>query len=392
MVWLIALVCLGVAGASGTLAGPIRGGFSLIGFLCGAILAGPISPLTKKLLPMLGLEHPIWQLFIPQALAFVIVVAVFIIVGSVVHRRVNVHFKYKEDERKLAKWNRLFRSTGLCIGLANGTISFLLLMMPVYIGGYFTTEAGVDGGTPPSAKFVTALRAELHETKLDRVLAAFDPTPPEVYQASDIAGLIMHNPLLKSRLAHYPPFLALGEKPEFQVLANDMQLLEMIDRQATLGEIVRYAPIYNIVTNTATLNDIYDVLGRNLNDLQQYLLTGKSPKYDDETILGIWDVDRQATVDQERKRHPGMNLRALAKLRQEVNAAVQDLTLIATTANQMILRKNSVTIADGSWKKDGDYQVTLPGSKPETTEIEIDNGDTLLLPRGGYVMVFDKEL
>ena len=33
-----------------------------------------------------------------------------------------------------------------------------------------------------------------------------------------------------------------------------------------------------------------------------------------------------------------------------------------------------------------------PGSKPETTEIEIDEGDTLLLPKDGYVLVFDKEL
>jgi hypothetical protein len=398
MVWLIAFLCLGLVGLAGYYSGPIRAGFSLLGLFFGAVLAGPLSPLTKHLLPLLGLVHPLWQLFIPQALAFLIVLIIFIIVGSVAHRKLVLHFKYKAEEKKVISWERMYRRLGLCVGLLNGAVYFFVIMLPFYIGGYFTAEAATEGNIPPSAKFVTKTRAELHDLKLDRVLGAYDPTPAQVYQASDIADLVLHNPLLKSRISHYPPFLTLGQRPQFQALANDVQLLEMLDRQASLEEMLKYPPVEAIVTNADLTGQIYSILGKDLNDLQDYLTTGKSPKFDDETILGVWTINRQATLAQERKRHPGLTPHQLDKLKQQMYPVIADLTLTATTDNQMILKKQSpssataTVVATGTWKKDANYQVTLPGSKPENTEIEIEEGDTLLLPKDGYVLVFDKEM
>jgi hypothetical protein len=184
-------------------------------------------------------------------------------------------------------------------------------------------------------------------------------------------------------------------------LANDVPLLEMIDRQASINEILKYPPIENIVTNSDTTRQIYDTLGGDLNDLQQYLLTGKSAKYDDEPILGVWSINPQETLNQERKRHPGMNLRQMARIRQDLYPLIMDLSLTATTDNKMILKKhqqskdnnNGATVVSvGSWKKDGTYLVNIPGGKPATSEIEIEQGDTMLLPREGYIMVFDKEM
>ena len=398
MVWLIAFLCLGLVGVSGYYVGPIRAGFSLLGLLFGAFLAGPLSPLTRHLLPVLGLVHPLWQFFIPQALAFLIVVIIFVIAGSVVHRKLVLHFKYKVDDKKYIAWQRLYSRLGLCLGLANGAVYFFLLMIPVYIGGYFTAEAASAESNPPAAQFLTEMRGDLHSLKLDRALAAYDPTPAQVYQASDIADLVMHNPLLKGRIAHYPPLLTLGQRPEFQALGNDMQLLEMIDRQASINEILKYPAIQAIVTNAELTGQIYGILGNDLNDLQEYLNTGKSPKFDDETILGVWTIDPQASLDQERKRHPGMNLRQVAKVRQELYPMISDLSLTATIDNKMILKKralgsdSSTVVAVGSWKKDGTYQVNIPGSKPENAEIEIQGGDTMLLPKDGYILVFDKDM
>ena len=398
MVWLIAFLCLGLVGVSGYYVGPIRAGFSLLGLLFGAFLAGPLSPLTRHLLPVLGLVHPLWQFFIPQALAFLIVVIIFVIAGSVVHRKLVLHFKYKVDDKKYIAWQRLYSRLGLCLGLANGAVYFFLLMIPVYIGGYFTAEAASAESNPPAAQFLTKMRGDLHSLKLDRALAAYDPTPAQVYQASDIADLVMHNPLLKGRIAHYPPLLTLGQRPEFQALGNDMQLLEMIDRQASINEILKYPAIQAIVTNAELTGQIYGILGNDLNDLQEYLNTGKSPKFDDETILGVWTIDPQASLDQERKRHPGMNLRQVAKVRQELYPMISDLSLTATIDNKMILKKralgsdSSTVVAVGSWKKDGTYQVNIPGSKPENAEIEIQGGDTMLLPKDGYILVFDKDM
>jgi len=398
MVWLLAFASLGLVGLMGYYFGPIRAVFSLLGLFFGVVLAEPLSPLTKHLLPFLGLRHPLWQFFVPQALAFLIVLIIFGIAGGVAHRKLTLHFKYKASEKELIRWERLYCRLGLCVGLLNGAVYFFLIMIPIYIGGYFSAEAATEGNHPPAARFLTKTREQLHELKLDRVLAAYDPTPAQVYQASDIADLVLHNPLLKSRISHYPPFLTLGQRPQFQALANDEPLLEMIDRQANISEILKYPAVKTIITDPALTGEIYGILGKDLNDLQEYLTTGKSPKFDDEPILGVWAIDPQSTLAQERKRHPGLNSRQLAKLREDMYPVITDLSLTATTDGQVILKKQTpsrdkyTTVAVGTWKKDGTYQITIPGSKPENTEIEIDDGDTLLLPKDGYVMVFDKEM
>jgi hypothetical protein len=272
-------------------------------------------------------------------------------------------------------------------------------LIPIYIGGYFTAEAATEGNNPPGAVLLTKMRDQMHDLNLDRFAAGYDPTPPQVYQASDIADLVLHNPLLKSRISHYPPLLTLGQRPEFQALGNDVQLLEMIDRQASINEILNYPAIHTLVTNSDVINQVYGILGNDLNDLQTYLTTGKSPKFDDERVLGVWDINPQETVAQVRKTHPEIKPRELGKLKQKLAPMIRDLSLTATTDNQMFLKKQApgsptaTVVANGTWKKDGDdYEVTLPGSKPETTEIQIQDGDTLLLPKDGYVLVFDKEM
>src|SRR5580658_3285892 len=98
MVWIIAFLCLGLVGAAGFYQGPVRAAFSFFGLLFGTILAGPLSPLTKRLLPLVGLHHPAWSIFAPQVLAFLIVLIIFKIAGQVVHQRVAFHFKYKVDD------------------------------------------------------------------------------------------------------------------------------------------------------------------------------------------------------------------------------------------------------------------------------------------------------
>jgi hypothetical protein len=398
MVWLIAFACLGLVGVTGYYSGPVRAGFSLIGLFFGVVLAGPLSPLTKHLLPVLGLTHPFWQLFVPQVLGFLIVLLIFIIAGGVVHRKIRIHFKYKVEEKKLLSWERLYSRLGFCMGLLNGAVYFFLIMIPIYIGGYFTAEAASDGNNPAGAQFLTKTREQLHDLKLDRVLEAYDPLPGPIYQASDIIDLVLHNPPLIGRLSHYPPFLTLGQRPQFQALLNDQSLLDMIDRQANINDIIKYPAVQGVLTNADLTGQVYSILGNDLNDLQDYLNTGKSAKYDDETILGVWSIDPRASLAQERKHHPGLTPRQLVKLRQEMFPIISDLSLIATTDNQIILKKQapnsdkSTIVGVGTWKKDGDYEVTIPGSKPETTEIEIDEGDTLLLPKDGYVLVFDKEM
>jgi hypothetical protein len=387
-----------LVGAAGYYQGPVRAAFAFFGLLFGTLLAGPLSPLTKRLLPLVGLHHPAWTIFAPQVLAFLIVLVVFKIAGQVVHQRVALHFKYKVTDQALYRWQRVYSRLGLCVGLLNGAFYFILLTLLIYSAGYFTAEAATGPGDPVGARLLTETRAQLHDLKLDRVLASYDMVPTPVYQASDMALLILHNPLLFSRLGHYPPCLQLAQRPEFKDLANDAQLQQMITTQAKVIEIIQYPKVHTMLTNAVIVAQLSSLFGRDLDDLQTFLTTGQSPKYDPETILGIWDIDRAATYAQLRKKEPKILPKELAQKEQELLTLMEGLVSTATLDNQMILtRPNPDTskitvVAAGTWKKDQDtYEVNLPGSLPETSEIEIQEGNRLFLPKFGYVLAFDKE-
>jgi hypothetical protein len=399
MVWIIAFLCLGLVGAAGYYQGPVRAAFSFFGLLFGTLLAGPLSPLTQRLLPLLGLHHPAWTVFVPQVLAFLIVLTIFKIAGQMVHQKIAVHFKYKVTDQLLYRWLRVYARLGLCVGLLNGVFYFILLTLLIYSAGYFTTETASGASDPASAKFLTETRRELHEQNLDRMLASYDMVPSRVYQAADMVALILHNPLLLSRLGHYPPCLQLAERPDFKSLAHDVQLQQMIATQAKVIDILRYPSVHTMLTNATVFAQVGGLLGPDLDDLQTFLATGQSPKYDPETILGVWDIDRAATIVQVRKKQPAVTPKQLGKIEQELFPSITGLSLTAMPDHQMLLKllnpnTSEITIvATGTWKKDQDtYQVNLPGSLPETSEIEIQDGNRLFLPKFGFVLAFDKEL
>jgi hypothetical protein len=399
MVWIIAFLCLGVVGAAGYYQGPIRAAFAFFGLLFGTFLAGPLSPLTKRLLPLVGLHHPVWNIFAPQILAFLIVLIIFKIGGQVVHQRVAVFFKYKVDDQALYRWQRVYSRLGFCVGLLNGAIYFILLTLLIYSAGYFTTEAASGEGDPISARFLTATRAQLHEQNLDRVLASYDMVPAQVYQTADMAALLLHNPLLLGRLGHYPPCLQLAEQPDFKVLAQDTQLRQMIETQSKVIDILRYPRVHDMLTNGAIVAQLSGLIGQDLDDLGTFLATGQSPKYDPETILGVWDIDRAATFAHLRTRQPKITLKELEQKEQELSSQIGGLSLTATPDHQLILKRpnpgnsEGTVVAAGTWKQDQDtYEVNLPGSLPETSEIEFEQGTRLYLPKFGYALAFDKEL
>jgi hypothetical protein len=397
MVWMIALVCLGLAGVAGKIAGPVRAAFSFVGLVLAMLLVGPLSPLTRHLLPLLGLKHPVWAIFVPQLIAFAVVLIIFKIAGHALHEKISFQFKYKVDDRKRIDWERLYSRLGLCVGLLNGAVYFVLLMIPIYAAGYFTTEAAADNA-PLGAKILTNTRAQMTHDGMDRVAVAYDPTPPRVYQAADIATLVLHNPLLESRLAHYPPLMELGERPAFQALGTDPNLQQLV-AEGKILEVIKYPPVQAMLTNGDIVTLVSGMIGNDLDDLQHYLTTGQSDKFDGETILGVWDIDSPASLAQERRRHPGLTPLQVKQIQSDMFPVIAGLSLTALPNKQIILKKQDpatmtkTKVATGTWKKEeGAYQINLPGNRPETSVIEIQEGNKLLLPKDSYVLVFDKEI
>lgn len=397
MLWIIALLCLAIVGALGYYQGPIRVACSLLGLIFGSVLAVPLSPLTTKIMPVFGLHHPGWDLFMPALIAFLIVLIAFKILGNVLHRKLSIFYKYKKDDKSYFRWNRMYSRVGLSLGLLNGAFYFFLLMLPIYIAGYFTTEVAQGAQDPSSVQNITKLRQEMQNMKIDHVLAGYDPTPKQVYKASDIVGLVAHNPLLESRLAHYPPFLTIGERPEFKDLANDVQLQQMIQSQASIGDILKYPKVEALVTNVTVANELAQTISPDLDDLTEYLKTGHSPKYDTQPILGVWKIDRDATFGGERRKLQNPRPKDITNLRNTIMPLMSGLNITVTTDHNFIMRKDTGNgmqiVGNGTWKKEGDnYTVSLPNNQPDNVEAAIKGDDRLLLPRQGVLMVFSKDI
>lgn len=401
MVWIILLLCLGFVGAAGYYQGPIRAAFAFLGLLFGAVLAEPLSPLTQRLLELCGLHHPAWNIFAPQVLAFLIVLTIFKIAGQVVHQKVAVYFKYKVDDKTLYRWQRVYSRVGFSLGLLNGSFYFLLLCVLIYSAGYFTTEAATGPNDPGGARFLTETRAQLQSLNLGPVLSAYDMVPNNVYEASDTAALILHNPILLSRLEHYPPVLQLGERAEFKALGHDVQLQQLIASQNKIMDVLLYPQVHAMLTNAAIVADVRNIIAKDLDDLTNYLVTGQSAKYDPDVILGVWNINRSESLDELRKK-PGITPSKFEMRAQALTPYIAGLSLTAMPDNQLILKKmdpntsESTVVAAGTWKKDQDsYQVNLPGLLPETSEVEFEKGVRLMLPRSldnyNYVLDFDKQ-
>ena len=394
-IWLIALVLLGLVALTGFFQGGIRTGISLIGLFIAAGLAMPLSPLIKPILPVFGYKHPVTLQIIPPLVIFVLIMIIVTVIAQAVHQKVSIYYKYKTDDKTCLKWERLNQRLGFSLGFVNGLVYFVLLLIPIYVGGYLTTQVASGAQDSGLMRFLTETRARIHATKADKVVAAYDPAPKDYYEAADILGLLKANPLLISRLARYPVFLSISERKEFQDLANDIELHNMIQSQRKVGDIIHHPTMQTVLTNTATSAEIIQLVRPDLEDLHQYLLTGKSARYDDEKILGYWTLNLDATVRQEKVADPNLTPFQLQRLKQTKYALVLGVTFIATTDGKAILKDTKTAagtppkiLAEGTWKSVGSrYEVTFGGKNLTVT---FENG-LMLVPTSELTYVFEKE-
>lgn len=400
MIWIVALVIVGLAAVAGYHAGLVRVVFSFLGILCGALLASTLSPLGRTLVRMAA-SHP----FIIQAsgpvVAFLLVLVAFKILGHVANQKVEFFFKYKKQDEERYRWEHLSEKCGLALGVVNGVLYFILLMVPVYVLGYLSVQvtSEKDGF---ALRAVTQLRQQMHDLRFDRFLAAHDPAPKEFYQVSDITGLIYHNQLLESRLAHYPPLLSLAQRPELAELGSDVEFQNLFQGGARVQDVMHYPKVQAIVTNADLMEEIERVIGPELEDLRGFLETGKSPKYDGEKILGFWVLDVDGTFSAEKKRRVGATVAVLTQLKREV-MALNGVNFLALTDHRALIRldralaaaaQKGLFLAQGGWKRSGGaYEIKFTGQTPSQNETVLATieGDRLIVPTRKITYVFSRE-
>jgi hypothetical protein len=333
-IWILAIVLCAIFGAIGFFSGAIRTALLWLGVIIASIITGAIAPKLIGLMPKVGIHHPLWIEFTPYIIVFGLLALVVYAVGFGVHHKVALVYKYQRDDYSRAKWEVMNKNVGLALGLLIAVMMFFLVARIAYVGGYLTAQVAEDKNNPFWINFLTSAREDMHSTGLDKALAALDKTSNRFYDAADVIGLIYHNPVLQGRLANYPYFLSLGQNSDLQEIGGDKEYNDLLFGKASFGAIINHANTKRILANKEIVDQ---VKGVDLADLKTYLETGKSPKYEDEKILGRWILDKDAVLTQVRKSMPEMKAGELLALRKAVES-LPDTTLINTLDNKVIVK------------------------------------------------------
>jgi len=376
--------------------------FSLVGILLGIILAGPLGKLLRPALSAVGIKNPVLLWVLGPVIVFVLISIIAKIAAMAVHQKVDVFYKYRAGDLRLALWERVNERVGLCLGLVNGSLYLVLISFVIYAMSYWTYQTSSGETDPWVIRRLNGLGQDLHSTGFDKVTRAIDPLPQSFFDSADLVGLIYNNSLLEARLQRYPAFLGLAERPEFADLANDKDFTEMWQRHEPVRNVMNYPKAQVILNNPDLLRTIWSTTIPDLPDLTVFLRTGKSPKYDAERILGRWDFDVNSAIGLYRKAKPNVSSSEMLKVKKWMTGSFSKTSFVATTDNQAILKNAPALKAaapgasasgpqtfQGQWKNlDVKYQLTFPGVElPATVE-----GDKLTIAgEGGLAMVFNRE-
>ena len=312
LIWLLTLLLLAIFGAAGYFKGAIRMTIPLLGLFLGAMLAVPLAPLMKPVVRWVGLENPVWSILLPPLLVFLLINILFVVVGFFGHAKINLFYVNRTDDVQRLSWVRLNQRLGVCVGLVAGAIYTVLIAWVIYVVGYLTVQLSPGDSEASMAKYLNQARADIRASGMERIVAAIDGTPEWYYQASDILGLLYHNPALDSRLAAYPAFIALAERQEFTEIAADTDFQNLLASQPSVGQVVESPRVQAVLGNEELMNQLRAL---DLKDLNHYLRTGESDRYQDTPILGRWEIDSYLTFLMEKRRKREMTAADVKLLR-----------------------------------------------------------------------------
>lgn len=408
IIWILALVLFGLFGLVGFSLGAIRLSAALLGLLFGAMLARPLGHLFAPLLHAVGVKNPVLLWLLGPFLAFIVVLIAFKVVGIVVHQQVDVYYKYKAGDVRMGLWNRLNPRLGIAVGLLNAAVYLVLISWVIYVFSYWTNQMVTGDEASWSVRMLNTAGGNLQSTGMAKVAAAIDRMPESYYQAADVVGLIYHNDLLEGRLSRYPGFLALAERPEFQDIANDKDFTELRQKQPPIAEVLNYPKAQAIVNNPDLLRQIWAVAEPNLTDLEGFLKTGQSAKYDDEKILGRWDFDLNGALGYLKRNKPNIPFIEMQRSKQVMTLIFARTTFLASPEPEKLAilkdfgklvpgatpkQPPTVTLQNysGQWSSDGGkYDLSLPEKSQNSLEAVVD-GDRLTITGDTYPLVFEKE-
>jgi hypothetical protein len=342
IIWSIALLLAACAAAAGFCFGVIRAAITFIGLFVSLLAARIFAHTVTPMLAHVGVKDPVFAWMLSPVIVFLLALTIVKVIGVVLQRKVNLYYKYKAGDLRMGLWARLNTRLGLCLGFANAIVYMVLISMVIYIFSYATFQLSAADGAGWSARLLNEAGRELQSTGMAKVAAAVDPMPANYYKAVDLAGLFYHNDLLEARLARYPAFLAIAQRPEFQDIATDKDFAELRQRQPPISQILDHPKLQPILHNPDELREIWQILVDNFDDITGFLKTGQSQKYADQKLVGWWDFNLNVTLTTFQEQKPAATTREMFMARQELTLMFGKTSLLATLDNQAFLKNFGV--------------------------------------------------
>lgn len=335
--WIVGILLVALFGAMGYFLGSIRTVVVLVGLWLSALLAKAVGAPMAGLVPKLGFENPIWLVYLPPVLGFLVMFLVFAVAAFVVHHLLHRQYRNSTDEYTYARWERLNRRTGVGAGAAAGVVAWVLVSAVAYVPGYLTTQIEGSEEASMAVKFANGMTTSARNSGLQRLIERFQPAAPEHFQAADVLGLIYQNPAAHARLASYPPFLGLAEAhPELADLGRDPGVQTAIQSKAGFTGLMEQDRIRAVLENHEVVQSL---MGLNYADLEGYLRTGVSEVYRGEPALGRWRLNVRRSIA-EMRTTPSSQLSATEfnLIRKALNVYLEEMNVGFTTDNRVLLR------------------------------------------------------
>lgn len=391
VLWVICIaIVIGVA-ITGSKRGGIRAAFTFLGLLLGGMLGMVLGGVFANLLEMTGLKHPGWSMGLGPIVAFLLGLAGCKIAGAAIHKKIEVFYKYDAPEPARISWERLNNRLGLALGVANGTLYAFLLCGAIYLASYLTTQASAPDKETPGIRIINQLGQDVQKTGVYKSVAPFLPASQAYFDSADVLGLLYHNPLLESRLAHYAGVANLADEPEFQEIANDMAFHETWATQPTFRQFFGHPRIRAVLENPNLFDRLKRTVIPDLRDLKEYLVTGQSIKYA-ERILGRWDFNFPATMSAARRK-PNATTAELARLRRVLSTSMEKGTLSATLDKRVNIKGKGAS-SQGTWNaepgSENKFNLSLTEGDRTMDATAVVENDRLLLTKDGITLVFEK--
>jgi len=404
-IWILAILVIAATALAGWRQGGIRAAIAFGGILFATLLCGLVGKLFHLLLPPLGFKNPLMIWALSPLFGFIVVSIIFSIIAFNVHKKVDVYYRYQAGDLRLALWERLNTRLGICVGILNGAIYFILISFLVFNLTYLTTQASA-GAKQQSIliRLVNSLGNDLQSTGLARTAAAVSTLPPVYYKFADLTGFLMQNPQTAPRFVEYPALTSLWERDDMQNIVTDSSLTNALASGSSVGEILDLPSVQDFLKNKDLTKRVGDIFESNADDLYEYLKTGKSAKYDSDKILGRWEFNVGVTIAWLRQSQPKISATEMRGIRTLWSAAYAQ-THVLLTADKQVFVKNFPRFQastppfapenwTGDWSRDdtntNNYtlHLTLGGQDKFLTATTTD-GLRLSIKDGHNLLIFD---